>query len=134
MNIRQILLAAVLVLCGAAASAMNDFTEAEQVLDQYFQGLASGDTTLIQKMLAGELLHERGDLLAVAGYDTMLRERYNGARFDIRSFEATDDDAVIANVDITFASNHAMSVSFVLRKQLPSAGAATAYRIVSESP
>ena len=129
MNIRQLLLAAVLALCGAAASAMNDFSEAERVLDQYFQGLSSGDTALIEKLLGAELLRERGDLLAASGYGDMLRERYDGARFDIRGFEAVDDNAVIADVDITFAGNHAMSVSLVLRKEV-----AGAYRIVGESP
>lgn len=113
---------------GSPVASIN--TEAEQVMNQYFTALASGDTASLKTLLGGDLLKKRSLLIDNPTYPAFLTKTYMNASFSILGYTNTGPGTVAVDAVIRFSQNESISKQYVLERS--DSADAMPYRIVSE--
>ena len=94
---------------------MIDKTKAEQVLDDYFIYLKTGDTDGILNLLTGPFLKKRERLLRYnPTYGTFLKEKYEYAQFSIIGQRFIDNSKMTFDVQIVLSGQDILKRKFVI--------------------
>ena len=94
----------------------KDLNSPEEVIENYFTALQTGDTVEIRRLLGGNLLKSRARLLTNPTYPLTLIEWYRGASFAITGTYIVDANNVSVETSVSRSNTQQVKYNFTLTK------------------